>query len=174
MNASFQKTATDEFLTDDASILRYRRAILRLSEAMVCAADQRVDLSPLLLEALSSALENLLLYGDVRALESLEEWLDDGETVLDAPRPAPRVALVENNSALLSGRRADAERRATDDRRQQHDRRLTPQGEVAQGEVAQGEVAQGEVAQGEVAIERERRFGTRRIEHRRAPRDRRS
>lgn len=133
MNAQLQQLASDNLLTDDASITRYRRAILRLSDQMVHAADARVDLSPLLLEALNHALENLLLYGDVAALQSLEEWLDDGEIITGAPDATRRLAppdSAENNSAVFSARRADAERRAGGDRRKS-DCRNTPPDESA-------------------------------------------
>lgn len=61
---------------DDARALRWRTAILKLSENFREAADVRHDLSPILMEALHNALENLLLLGDEADLLALEEWLD--------------------------------------------------------------------------------------------------
>ena len=64
-------------VSDDEALaaLRWRRAILKLSETLLSAADQRRELSPVLLEAMDFALENYLLYGDEHDLMLLEEWL---------------------------------------------------------------------------------------------------
>lgn len=61
---------------EDAQALRWRTAILKLSENFMEAAGERQDLSPVLMEALHNALENLLLLGDEADLLALEEWLD--------------------------------------------------------------------------------------------------
>ncbi|MDF2441519.1 MAG: hypothetical protein JWN98_2503 [Abditibacteriota bacterium] len=61
---------------DDAKALRWRTAILKLSANFMEAADAHHDLSPVLMEALHNALENLLLLGDEGDLLALEEWLD--------------------------------------------------------------------------------------------------
>jgi len=107
---------------DDASVQRWRNAILRLSEAMVSAAGARADLSPLLLEALNNALENLLLYGEEADLESLEEWLDAGDF---APYPSPAVSVASYNlfgkrdesAALREGEKRDGDASASERRR---------------------------------------------------------
>ncbi len=64
---------------EERTTLRWRRAILRLSETFLSAADERSDLSPILLEAMHNALENLLVYGEEDDLMALEEWLVEGE-----------------------------------------------------------------------------------------------
>lgn len=65
--------------SEERTALRWRRAILRLSETLLSAADERSDLSPILLEAMHNALENLLVYGEEDDLMALEEWLVEGE-----------------------------------------------------------------------------------------------
>jgi hypothetical protein len=60
---------------EQQNALRWRRAILKLSETLLTAADEHRELSPFLLEAMHYALENLLVYGDERDLMALEEWL---------------------------------------------------------------------------------------------------
>lgn len=61
---------------DEAAALRWRKTLLRLSETFLDAAQERSDLSPILLEALHNALEQLLIYGDEGVLMALEEWLE--------------------------------------------------------------------------------------------------
>ncbi len=65
---------------EERTALRWRRAILRLSETLLSAADERQDLSPILLEAMHNALENLLVYGEEHDLMALEEWLIEGDS----------------------------------------------------------------------------------------------
>lgn len=60
---------------EETMALRWRSAILRLSETFMDAADERSDLSPYLLEAMHNALNNLLVYGEADDLMVLEEWL---------------------------------------------------------------------------------------------------
>ncbi len=62
---------------EQQNALRWRRAILKLSETLLSAADEHRHLSPIFLEAMHSALENLLVYGDERDLMALEEWLTE-------------------------------------------------------------------------------------------------
>jgi hypothetical protein len=86
---------------EETHALRWRRAILRLSEAFMDAADERRDLSPILLEALHNALDNLLVYGEADDLMVLEEWLSMEE---------------ESKNAEWRRDRRDCERRAYDRR----------------------------------------------------------
>ncbi|HEX8235007.1 MAG TPA: hypothetical protein VF600_03540 [Abditibacteriaceae bacterium] len=72
---SMESPTWDENEQQDA--LRWRRAILKLSETLLSAADEHRDLSPFLMEAMHYALENLLVYGDERDLMALEEWLTE-------------------------------------------------------------------------------------------------
>jgi hypothetical protein len=55
--------------------LRWRDAILRLSQTLLETAAQHRDLSPILLASLHHALSRLLIYGDERELQALELWL---------------------------------------------------------------------------------------------------
>ncbi|HEX8552098.1 MAG TPA: hypothetical protein VF681_11160 [Abditibacteriaceae bacterium] len=89
---------------EEAHAIRWRRAILRLSEAFMDAADERQDLSPILLEALHNALDNLLFYGESGDLMVLEEWLS-----------------MEEESKTAAWRE---ERRKRDRERRSHDRRF--------------------------------------------------
>lgn len=97
---------------EESHALRWRSAILRLSAAFMDAADERRDLSPILLEALHNALDNLLVYGEADDLLVLEEWLSMEEESRGA----------EWRRERRSGDRRSRERRFTDrrfgDRRQ--------------------------------------------------------
>lgn len=114
-----------EDLEDDEAALRWRSALLHLSETFLDAAQERRDLSPILLSALQNALEQLLVHGEEADLMALEEWLGH-ET-----QPAPQT---ERNTARIAGRTrqtslaahtlpAGVERRSLNDRRSQTDRR---------------------------------------------------
>lgn len=65
---------------DDAAelqaALRWRAALLRLSEALRRSADERPELSAILMEAMHNALEQLLVHGNEDELLALEEWLE--------------------------------------------------------------------------------------------------
>ena len=78
-NAPRTFTTADSVWDEDEqqNALRWRRAILKLSETLLTAADKHHELSPFLLEAMHYALENLLVYGDERDLMTLEEWLTE-------------------------------------------------------------------------------------------------
>ena len=104
--------ANDAGIDESEAALRWRRALLRLSENFMSAADERSDLSPILLGALHNALEQLLIYGEEGDLMALEEWLSEGE-----PTAAPLIAGQE--------RRAPSDRRAGQERRTGTDRRTT-------------------------------------------------
>jgi hypothetical protein len=105
--------AQHEDLEDDEAALRWRRALLRLSETFLDAAQERRDLSPFLLSALQNALEQLLVHGEEADLMALEEWLGH-----EAP-PAPNVASDTASEKLLAAPAlpASTERRAQRDRR---------------------------------------------------------
>jgi hypothetical protein len=74
-NVSAGNATWDE--NEQQNALRWRRAILKLSETLLSAADKHRDLSPIFMEAMHYALENLLVYGDERDLMALEEWLTE-------------------------------------------------------------------------------------------------
>lgn len=94
---------------DDQAALRWRHALLRLSETFLDAAEERRDLSPILLGALHNALEQLLIHGNEQDLMSLEEWLGH-----EAPPPKPiESAVTEAARAAVS----ETERRLSQDRR---------------------------------------------------------
>jgi len=101
----------DDGIDESEAAIRWRRALLRLSENLMSAADERNDLSPILIGALHNALEQLLIYGEEGDLMALEEWLS-----VEAPQaPTAQVAGQE--------RRKPADRRAGNDRRTSGDRR---------------------------------------------------
>ena len=56
---------------------RCRRAILRLNDQLVKAAEERSDFAPFLIEAMRNAMATLLEHGDERDLLLLEQWLDE-------------------------------------------------------------------------------------------------
>jgi hypothetical protein len=110
---------------DDLAALRWRRALLRLSETFLDAAEERRDLSPILLGALHNALEELLIHGKEDDLMALEEWLGH-----EAPPPDPiEAAVSEAARAMFSGseRRNAGDRRAGEERRH-GERRQRPGG----------------------------------------------
>jgi hypothetical protein len=110
---------SDEYV-DDQAALRWRQALLRLSETFLDAAEERRDLSPILLGALHNALEQLLIHGNEDDLMSLEDWLSH-----EAPPPGPiQDAVSEAARAIFSGteRRQCTERRSGVDRRREERR----------------------------------------------------
>lgn len=135
-----------EISIEEENALRWRRAILRLSEAFMDAADERRELSPILLEALHNALDNLLVHGEAGDLMTLEEWLSMESESKDATwrrhrrefdrrgyerrfaerRFAERrhmVTFMETDSRHAEERRAAARRARTDDDRRRSARR---------------------------------------------------
>jgi hypothetical protein len=111
----------DDDVVDDQAALRWRQALLRLSETFLDAAEERRDLSPILLGALHNALEQLLIHGNEDDLMALEEWLSH-----EAPPPAPiEQAVSDAARGMFSGseRRHSAGRRSHLDRRQAARRR---------------------------------------------------
>jgi hypothetical protein len=113
---------------DDQAALRWRQALLRLSETFLDAAEERRDLSPILLGALHNALEELLIRGNEEDLMALEDWLGH-----EAPPPPPiQEAVSEAARAIFSGtdRRNMGDRRSGNERRQ-GDRRQSPHGRRA-------------------------------------------
>lgn len=106
----------DNDAADDRAALRWRQALLRLSETFLDAAEERRDLLPILLGALHNALEQLLIHGNEDDLMALEEWLSH-----EAPPPPPiEQAVSDAARALFAGeeRRNTSDRRAAIDRRQ--------------------------------------------------------
>jgi hypothetical protein len=75
-----------------AAAERWRAVILKLSNNMMEAAGDHEHLSPVLIEALHNALENLLLLGDETDLLELEEWLDHDSSTREAVRAAQNAA----------------------------------------------------------------------------------
>jgi hypothetical protein len=110
---------------DDQAALRWRQALLRLSETFLDAAEERRDLSPILLGALHNALEELLIRGNEEDLMALEDWLGH-----EAPPPPPiQEAVSEAARAIFSG----AERRNASDRRSGNERRQGDRRQSAHG-----------------------------------------
>lgn len=112
--------AQSDDLEDDVAALRWRRALLRLSEAFLDAAEERRDLSPILLGALHNALEQLLIHGEEADLMALEEWLAHDSLPEDVEMlPASGAADTLIGGAVQRGpdRRLLVERRAGADRR---------------------------------------------------------
>ncbi len=64
-------------IEDEEFYIRCRRAILRLNDQLVKAAEERSDFAPFLLEAMRNAMSELLEHGDERDLMLLEMWLDE-------------------------------------------------------------------------------------------------
>ena len=62
---------------DEQFYSRCRRAILRLNDQLVKAAEERSDFAPFLIEAMRNAMATLLEHGDERDLLLLEQWLDE-------------------------------------------------------------------------------------------------
>lgn len=105
--------AQQEDLEDDEAALRWRRALLRLSETFLDAAQERRDLSPILLSALQNALEQLLVHGEEADLMALEEWLEH-----EPPSPQNAASDPAQNTFLAAHTLpAGIERRSLKDRR---------------------------------------------------------
>ncbi len=102
--------------SEEELALRWRNAILRLTENFSDAADQRDDLSPILMGALHTALERLLLHGEEDDLILLEDWLGEESPASAATSTNPAPAWLERE------RRDNGSRRQTD-RRSGVDRR---------------------------------------------------
>jgi len=100
------ETTVPDDLNDEVA-LRWRRAILRLSETFLDAAGERSDLSPFLLEAMHNALNNLLVYGEAGDLMALEEWLSMEDEFNDR-----RAGASTRVHVARSGDRRHLERRA--------------------------------------------------------------
>ena len=117
--------AQHEDLEDDEAALRWRSALLHLSETFLDAAQERRDLSPILLSALQNALEQLLVHGEEADLMALEEWL--GHESPSSPQPEKEAARIKGRTRQTSLAAhtlpAGVERRALNDRRSQTDRR---------------------------------------------------
>jgi hypothetical protein len=62
---------------DEQFYARCRRAILRLNDQLVKAAEERSEFAPFLIEAMRNAMAALLEHGDERDLILLEQWLDE-------------------------------------------------------------------------------------------------
>jgi hypothetical protein len=75
---------------EERMALRWRRAILKLSETLMDAAGERSDLSPILMEAMHNALEKLLVYGEEDDLMTLEEWLSEENPDAEESSPQER------------------------------------------------------------------------------------
>ena len=94
-------------LSEEELSLRWRTAILRLSANLQTAAEQRSYLTPVLLEALNYALNQLLQHGNDYYIEQLEEWLD----------------YEESSSVNAQERRSGSDRRLMQERRSGQERR---------------------------------------------------
>jgi len=114
----------DDVFEDDAAALRWRRALLRLSETFLDAAEERRDLSPILLGALHNALEQLLIHGEEDDLMALEDWLSHEAPLSDEEGSTP---FAEHSGDFLIGGTkqiyAGQENRVGDDRRSRLERR---------------------------------------------------
>lgn len=64
--------------SEEASLRRWRRVVLRMSDTFSAAAVSHPELAPFLLEAMGHALEQLLLFGREKDLDMLDEWLSEG------------------------------------------------------------------------------------------------
>lgn len=117
---SFHNDLEDDVFEDDEAALRWRHALLRLSETFLDAAEERRDLSPILLGALHNALEQLLIHGEEADLMALEDWLSH-EAQPSTPDSERRTSdfLMAGESGIYNG----AERRSGTDRRSQNERR---------------------------------------------------
>jgi hypothetical protein len=110
--------SASDFTDEDRLALRWRKAILRLSENFMDAAGERSDLSPILMEAMHNALDNLLVYGEATDLMVLEEWLSIEEAEVhqrvEEKRRRDRRQLERRQQkvAVAVERRAATERRA--------------------------------------------------------------
>ena len=125
-NMPTAETLAVEEQHEEQMALRWRRAILKLSETLMSAADERSDLSPILMEAMHNALEKLLVYGEERDLMILEEWLSQEYNDL-AERRAQRVDESHNgNTGVPIVERRKGERRSGD--RRKAGRRSTDRG----------------------------------------------
>jgi len=114
----------DDFFEDDEAALRWRRALLRLSETFLYAAEERRDLSPILLGALHNALEQLLIHGEENDLMALEDWLSHEAPFTDEAGSTPGESrpgdfLMAGANGVFNGQ----EQRTRTDRRSQAERR---------------------------------------------------
>ena len=114
----------DDFFEDDEAALRWRRALLRLSETFLDAAEERRDLSPILLGALHNALEQLLIHGEEDDLMALEDWLSHEAPFTDEAGSTPDESgggdfLMAGEHGAFNGQeqRAGADRRSPSERR---------------------------------------------------------
>ncbi len=120
-----QDDLVDDVFEDDAAALRWRHALLRLSETFLDAAEERRDLSPILLGALHNALEQLLIHGEEADLMALEDWLShEGEAATstsesDGDERRTSDFLMAGENGIYNGE----ERRVGNDRRSQEERR---------------------------------------------------
>jgi hypothetical protein len=113
-----------EDLEDNEAALRWRRALLRLSETFLDAAQERRDLSPILLSALQNALEQLLVHGEEADLMALEEWLGHEAPLAQNESETARIQSHTRQTSLAAHTLPSGiERRASKDRRSQADRR---------------------------------------------------
>lgn len=116
----------DDGFEDDEAALRWRHALLRLSETFLDAAEERRDLSPILLGALHNALEQLLIHGEEADLMALEDWLsheapdadDTPSTPGDERRTADFLMAGANGAYNGAERRSGGDRRAPVERRE--------------------------------------------------------
>ena len=115
----------DDVFEDDEAALRWRHALLRLSETFLDAAEERRNLSPILLGALHNALEQLLIHGEEADLMALEDWLShEGDAAASTPEGGEerRTAdfLMAGENAIYNGeeRRIGNDRRSPEQRRQ--------------------------------------------------------
>ncbi len=124
-NIGRQLDAQQDDLEDDEAALRWRRALLRLSETFLDAAQERRDLSPILLSALQNALEQLLVHGEEADLMALEDWLGHESSLAQNGEsdPAHKSFLAAHTLPAGIERREQRERRSSANDRRQNERR---------------------------------------------------
>lgn len=117
--------AQHDDLEDAEAALRWRLALLRLSETFLDAAQERRDLSPILLSALQNALEQLLVHGDEADLMALEDWLGHEPPLAQNAENDPEQKTFLAAHTLPAGieLRAKRDRRSIVSDRRQGDRR---------------------------------------------------
>ena len=105
---------------EEAAARRWREIILKLSDTLREAADQRSDFSLFLMEALHNALENLLLLGQEADLIALEEWLDHENSTHAPPASIAQTAAAPTTTSAepFSSENWQGENWQGEDRRQ--------------------------------------------------------
>ena len=108
--------------------MRWRHALLHLSETYLTAAEERRDLSPILLGTLHNALEQLLIHREEADLMAFEDWLSHKTDAVpstpdrDGDREERRTSdfLMAGENGIYNGeeRRTGTDRRSSEPPRQ--------------------------------------------------------